>query len=1071
MKTIVTVLLAAMTAAAAESDLPEGWSPKFYPGLEAVGSVETLPGGFKGKEVSICLKWESGAMKFGIEKEVKTKLSGWVDWTIEADVKSDGDYGYAGAAMSFLDGLGRPVGSVSNLKPIVAREWGRAMWMFSAPKEARRFFVQLLSLNREPVMFANIKVTARQGTDKGEIPFEVMALPAEKNVWWNGGKARTLNFSDAPIPTIFYVKGAKKGRDAIRLLVDVPTELEIRDAYCPNAAFYEALRPLAVEAFRTNGTDFVRYAFGNAKFMAGKSFGTLSPERYGIDAGTGIALVIAPKAGTSPSSATYPIRYRMALGEKRGQEKSFEMEFRPLPKNLMRSKDFFVFSWNNVDRHFASDEAATAAARAYEAAGLRSFRRTQTGGGDFDRKAELAVLYEKRPARYVFSGRFGDLWRLSPCGLGKADAKELGVRMAVSSDACYANHAKNKMCPQYFITDPRFHAYLRGHIRKVLQGSDVKDGDWVTFDMEPWHSDTWCHCEECHKAFAKFAGLDHVPDAAETQNEALRDKWALFRCSHNEKSVEIVSRFIREYNPTLKCMDYDYVMPYGDEAGMMARRRVCGKDAFENEKWLDGHICSYYHTIDKAAFDAIRNDTRHLKKTYVPMGANDGAGTYLQPHEVLSPKQVRQFALAAFVHGCPGIGFYSGNVYDGETLLALMEAQHEIARYEGLPWGKVDSKAEPTCANRQFAFATTVRPDGTEVVALFNYEADESVRVSLAGREYDVEPFGVRFVEIKEGNDDGRKELSLEKDGEHRRIDSMPLVCHAVETVKGQVASLLPDDRKFKLVWNDEFDGDSLDESKWCYRTNFWGRRAHWFAAPEDGAVEVKDGRIHLRIVKKPDGQFVSPQLQTGELMWDIAWDENRKGFFPLPKREKPKFVHRYGYYECRFRLQRKTGWWSAFWMQTEQQGCTLDPEISGVEHDIMESLKPGEIIGHCFHANGYSRDHLGFKTPRTKSAFDKNAVVWVGTDDFHMIGMLWEPDGYTVYIDGRQHGPKVGGGAGEAVSHIPEFVLLTTECKPYREKRMTAQPDEKLRKKLDAAVEAGDDFVVDFVRVYDVVN
>ena len=294
--------------------------------------------------------------------------------------------------------------------------------------------------------------------------------------------------------------------------------------------------------------------------------------------------------------------------------------------------------------------------------------------------------------------------------------------------------------------------------------------------------------------------------------------------------------------------------------------------------------------------------------------------------------------------------------------------------------------------------------------------------------------------------------------------------CVKSETVPGEAASLLPAGKKFKLVWNDEFNGDRLDESKWSYRTNFWGRRAPWFAAPEDGAVEVKDGKVHLKIVKKPNGQFVSPQLQTGELMWDIPWDENRKGFFPLPGREKPKFVHKFGYYECRFRLQRKLGWWSAFWMQTEQQGCTLDPAISGVEHDIMESFNPGEIIAHCFHANGYSGNYIGFKTPRVKNAFAKDAVVNVGTDAFHTIGMLWEPDGYTVYIDGKQHGQKVGTGKGEAVSHIPEFVLVTTECHPYRRNRMTAQPDEKLRKTLDEAVAAGDDFVVDFVRVYDVV-
>ena len=302
------------------------------------------------------------------------------------------------------------------------------------------------------------------------------------------------------------------------------------------------------------------------------------------------------------------------------------------------------------------------------------------------------------------------------------------------------------------------------------------------------------------------------------------------------------------------------------------------------------------------------------------------------------------------------------------------------------------------------------------------------------------------------------------------QIASLPVACTEARTVEGREASLLPDGKKFKLVWHDEFDGNSLDESKWSYRTNFWGRRAHWFATPEDGCVEVADGKLHLKLKKLPNGQFVSPQLQTGELMWDIPHQPNPSGFWPLPKRDKPKFVHKYGYYECRCRLQKMPGWWSAFWMQSESQGVTLDPGASGIEQDIMESFNPGEIIAHCFHANGYSGNYIGFKTPRVKNAFGKDAVVNVGTDAFHIIGMLWEPDGYTVYIDGKQHGQKVGTGKGEAVSHIPEFVLLTTECKPYRGKRMTAQPDEKLRKTLDEAVAAGDDFVADFVRVYDVV-
>lgn len=745
---VVPVLAVLQAVCLGGTQLPDGWTPKFYTGLEAVGSVTWEQDAFKGKDGAMRCAWESGALKFGVEKEVKTELAGCVDWIIEADVKSEGDYGYAGAAMSFIDGRGRDVGSVSNLRPIVAKEWRKAKWMFSAPKEARRFFVQLLSLDKEPVMFANVIVSSRQGVDQGEIPFEVMALPAEKNIWWNGGTARMLNFSDAPIPTLFYMKGAKAGRDALRFVVDIPVELEIKDVYCPNGAFYEAITPLSTAVFRTNGIDFVRYVFGRIKFFGSNSYGALNPARYFIDEGTSIALVIAPKSDVGRSK-TFPIAYRMMLGDKRGQEKSFEMEFRPLPKNLKTSKDFFVFSWNNADRHFSSDAAVIAAARAYEAAGLRSFRRNPHGGLQFTRKNEIISLLEKRPSKYIFSLGIDNVWSPRYLGFEKGrDGAYMGVRMSVSSDARYAMFAK-VICPEYFTKNEKLQARVRDHIRKILSSHGAKDGDWVTFDMEPWHSYSYCHCEVCHKAFAAFAGLDHVPDAAETQNKLLRDKWALFRCSHNAKSMELLTKYVHEYNPTLKCIDYDYVMPYGDEKGMMARRRSVGKDTLVNEQWLDGHICSYYHKIDTAAFDAIRNNTRHLKKMYVPMGANDGAGGYLQPHEVLSPKQVRLFALAAFVHGCPGIGFYSGNVYDGEILLSLMGAQDEIAKYEKLPWGGVDGNVQVECSAEQMRYASTMHRDGTKVVAVFNYDADSPIEVRVNGETCSIAPLDMKFIEVR----------------------------------------------------------------------------------------------------------------------------------------------------------------------------------------------------------------------------------------------------------------------------------------------------------------------------------
>ena len=331
-------------------------------------------------------------------------------------------------------------------------------------------------------------------------------------------------------------------------------------------------------------------------------------------------------------------------------------------------------------------------------------------------------------------------------------------------------------------------------------------------------------------------------------------------------------------------------------------------------------------------------------------------------------------------------------------------------------------------------------------------------------------PADGQVLKMEVPNDEEPKAFSVSegadaKGGATHTLDASPVVCECAATVEGREPSLLPKGRRFKLVWHDEFDGDVLDASKWGWRTNFWGRPAHWFATPEDNAHEVRDGLLHLKLVKRLDGQFVSPQLQTGEIVWDIPHDDNGKNFWPIKKRDKSKFMHRYGYYECRCRLQQMPGWWSAFWMQAPMQGCSTDPRRAGIEHDIMESFAPGEIIPHCFHYNGYGAEHKCFRSPRVKN----NAAATLALDKtvFHVFGLLWEPDGYTVFIDGKQHGPKVGRGKGEAVSETEEFILLTTEAKWFRNNRMTGNGVPE----LDVAVAADDEFLVDYVRVYDIVE
>lgn len=265
--------------------------------------------------------------------------------------------------------------------------------------------------------------------------------------------------------------------------------------------------------------------------------------------------------------------------------------------------------------------------------------------------------------------------------------------------------------------------------------------------------------------------------------------------------------------------------------------------------------------------------------------------------------------------------------------------------------------------------------------------------------------------------------------------------------VENHEPSLLPDGKKWKLVWNDEFDGTELDRTKWDYRLYMMGRRHRTW---DDEGVII-DGNSHavFKIYEK-NGEICSSQIQTGynymdaETAKEDCWGGGL--IWPIGKFQKHKFLHTYGYYECRCKLQKKPGWWSAFWLQSPIIGCCDNPEIAGVENDIFESFVPGKTIQHCNHYNGYGDDH--------KQA-DAGTGMDISLDEFHTFGMLWTPEGYTFYVDGKEDGH-----VSAPVSKIPQFILLSTEVNGYRQKELA--PTEEAKRAV------GDEFVVDYVRVFD---
>jgi len=218
----------------------------------------------------------------------------------------------------------------------------------------------------------------------------------------------------------------------------------------------------------------------------------------------------------------------------------------------------------------------------------------------------------------------------------------------------------------------------------------------------------------------------------------------------------------------------------------------------------------------------------------------------------------------------------------------------------------------------------------------------------------------------------------------------------------------------YKLVWSDEFDGRTLDLSKWDYRG----------LGPRRDAVNVKemvslDGKGHLVMTtERRDGKYLTAMIGT-----------------------EGKYETAFGYFECRAKFQTQEGHWSAFWLQTPTMGKYIgNPAAAGVEIDIFEYLtKRGDKIQHTIHWDGYGKQH--------KSRHKLAGVPGLGRG-WHTVGLLWTKDKYAFYVDGKKTWET-----NAAVSHRSEYIILSLEVGKWA--------GDISKAKLP------DHFYVDYVRVY----
>lgn len=220
----------------------------------------------------------------------------------------------------------------------------------------------------------------------------------------------------------------------------------------------------------------------------------------------------------------------------------------------------------------------------------------------------------------------------------------------------------------------------------------------------------------------------------------------------------------------------------------------------------------------------------------------------------------------------------------------------------------------------------------------------------------------------------------------------------------------------YVLTWNDEFDGDSLNSTKWDHR---YPGRQYKIGYYTTDAVSVSNGTLKIKTYVK-DGKIYTGQIGTDN-----------------------KFLTKYGYFEIRFKLPKIYGPQAAFWLQSPTYGQTIsNPGKSGVEIDIFEYVKTTpNVLHHTLHWDGYGVDHkkqhFGLIYPE------------IANGKWHTVGLLWTNTGYQLYVDGTLRFTT-----NTAISNVMQYMIISAG--------VTGWGGDIFKEKIPEGI-----FEVDYVRVY----
>ena len=192
--------------------------------------------------------------------------------------------------------------------------------------------------------------------------------------------------------------------------------------------------------------------------------------------------------------------------------------------------------------------------------------------------------------------------------------------------------------------------------------------------------------------------------------------------------------------------------------------------------------------------------------------------------------------------------------------------------------------------------------------------------------------------------------------------------------------------QNWQLVWEDDFNGSSLNQSKWVHDIGTgsqygmwgWGNGELQYYQPQN--TTLNNGIAKIEVKEEPNGIIDS---------WSAT------SYFSSSKiTTKGLFNFRYGKVEARIKTIDGQGFWPAFWMLPSNGSWPCDGEI-----DIMEQW------GNDYLTNSTSgAAHLGTCPYSSSTHFYETSSSYISSgsyaDDFHTYSVIWKEDTITWYVD-----------------------------------------------------------------------